>query len=158
MYGVVAEQALRTSEFSILDVGVLVCCEGQRRVSLSSQPRSDPYTPTVGRGPFSYFAHLAKIAGVPPLMYSWLIQTTRYQTAPFIEISLNTGGKMQVRDESKLGYEEIPETNAWTDDGGQAEYVWMCELSDIPPKWEIATRREAVSFLSSALAPRSVFC
>jgi len=60
-------------------------------------------------------------AGVPPLIYSWHIQATLRQTAPFIETSLNTGGKMQVRDESKLGYEEIPETNAWTEDGGQAE-------------------------------------
>ena len=51
MYDVVAEQVLRTSELSILDVGVLVYCEGRRRVSLRSQPRSDPYRPTVGRGP-----------------------------------------------------------------------------------------------------------
>lgn len=60
--------------------------------------------------------------GVDPFfIYSWHIQATPRQTAPFIETSLNTGGKMQVRDESKLGYEEIPETKAWTDDGGQAE-------------------------------------
>lgn len=57
--------------------------------------------------------------GVPPLIYSWHIQATLRQTAPFIETSLNSGGKMQMRDESRLGYEEIPETNAWTDDGAR---------------------------------------
>jgi len=61
------------------------------------------------------------------------------QTAPFVERTFDSGGKMRVRDESKLGYEEILRTSAWTDGGGHAEYLLRCELLDAPAKRESAT-------------------
>jgi len=52
------------------------------------------------------------------------------QTAPFMEIASRCRpfGTAPTRDVSKLGYEEIPRTDAWKDDNGHGQYVLRCEL------------------------------
>lgn len=49
------------------------------------------------------------------------------------------GQKMIVRDSTKLGYQEIPKTDAWQDDGGTSEYILCCDLLPIPAKRMSAT-------------------
>jgi hypothetical protein len=68
------------------------------------------------------------------MIYSWQILAIHRQAAPFIETVSNDGRKMLVRDQSKLGYEEVPETNGWEDDGGYGDYVLRCILLPIAPK------------------------
>jgi hypothetical protein len=73
-----------------------------------------------------------------PLVYSWRINSILRQTAPFIEAGADSGRlggrKLLVRDASKLGYEEIQRTDAWSDDHGSGEYILVCDLLPIPAK------------------------
>jgi hypothetical protein len=86
----------------------------------------------LGIDPFFYFERLYKRDSMPALIYRWKVAGIDRQTAPFIP----AGPRLQVRDASKLGWEAIEETDAWSDDGGHAEYVLKCELLHDAPKRE----------------------
>jgi hypothetical protein len=87
----------------------------------------------LGIDPFFYFEELARVRGVPPLIYRWLIRNISIQTAPFIKTVNDRGTRILTRDESKSAYRMIEETHAWRDDGGHGEYVLECELLDAIP-------------------------
>jgi len=89
---------------------------------------------SLGVDPFFYFEMLHALPGMPPLIYSWRINSIRIQTAPFIK-----KGNIFSRDEDKLGYKAIERTNAWKDDNGSGEYLLTCARLDIPPKFRSAT-------------------
>jgi hypothetical protein len=93
----------------------------------------------LGIDPFSYFERLYTLPKMPALIYSWKINSIGQQTAPFVETRELSGQKVLVRDEKKLGYMTITKTDAWKDDGGNAEYVLTCTRLDILPKFESAT-------------------
>jgi hypothetical protein len=94
---------------------------------------------SLGIDPFFYFERLYTLSGMPPLVYSWKINSIGQQTAPFIETREPSGQKVLVRDENKLGYKSIEATDAWNDDGGNGEYVFKCVRFDVPPKFNSAT-------------------
>ena len=77
----------------------------------------------LGIDPFFYFERLYTLSGMPPLVYSWRINSIAQQTVPFIEIREPPGQTFLVRDERKLGYKAIQKTDAWNDDDGHGEYV-----------------------------------
>jgi hypothetical protein len=54
---------------------------------------------------------------MPPLIYTWRVLGIARQMAPFI----SGGGRVQIRDPSKLGWEKIERTDARTDDGGKGD-------------------------------------
>jgi hypothetical protein len=56
--------------------------------------------------PFFYFETLSQIPCVPPLIYSWRINSIFRETAPFIAAFSPSGGTLHVRDQSKLALEE----------------------------------------------------
>ena len=93
----------------------------------------------LGIDPFFYFERLYTLPEIPPLIYSWRINSIGQQTAPFIETREPSGQKVMIRDEKKLGYKAIGKTDAWKDDGGNAEYVLNCTRLDVTPKFESAT-------------------
>ena len=68
---------------------------------------------SIGIDPFFYFERLAHEPGAPALVYDWKIEKIELQTAPLIEIRPRVMG----RDPTKLGWKEIPKTNAWEDEG-----------------------------------------
>ncbi len=68
----------------------------------------------LGIDPFFYFERLGKRPSMPPLIYAWRVLEIQRQTAPFVP----AGHRILARDPSKLGWETIHRTNAWTDDGG----------------------------------------
>lgn len=74
---------------------------------------------SIGIDPFFYFERLAHQPGAPALIYDWKIERIEVQTAPLIEVR----PRVMERDPTKLGWKEIPETNAWEDDG---EYLIHC--------------------------------
>jgi hypothetical protein len=103
---------LQTTELEILNIGILVYSEGRWKFPLHRSANRIQTSLQLAVDPFFYFERLAKIAVVPPMIYSWHIDAILRQTAPLIKTPLDTGGTMLVRDETKLGYEEIPRTNA----------------------------------------------
>lgn len=82
----------------------------------------------LGIDPFFYFESLYAVAGMPPLIYQWRIERILRQTAPFIETRSETGQRILTRDPEKLGWKMIQRADAWSDDGGNAEYVLVCAL------------------------------
>jgi hypothetical protein len=139
LYDAVAEVVVQTDQITVLDIGILV------------YEQTPPQQPPLPQGrvavqlrlavdPFFYFEILSKTGGVLPLVYSWKIMSILKQTAPFIE-TVAEGRRIRIRDQQRLGYEEILKTDAWNDDGGYAEYVLGCNLLPISPKRESATAR-----------------
>lgn len=84
----------------------------------------------IGVDPFFYLENLARRPGAPALIYDWRIQKIEIQTAPFIEVR----PRHRERDPAQLGWKEIAETSAWTDDGGGAEYLLHCNRLDHPAR------------------------
>jgi hypothetical protein len=122
IYEVVAKRVLATATLSILDFGILAYCEDDPRISAHGANERVRGQLSLGVDPFSCFERLAQQPEIPPMIYTWRIESIFRQTAPFIETTLEGGRKMLARDESKLGYANVRKTDAWTDDDGNAEY------------------------------------
>lgn len=137
-YEVVSEKMLQTGDLTILDIGILVYREHDHSDESNLRGKRFRTSVHLGIDPFFYFETLAKIPGVPPLIYSWRIQSILRQTAPYIEVipdsGIHSGRKVSVRDESRNDWEKVERTNAWTDDGGMGDYLLRCELLQVGPK------------------------
>lgn len=72
--------------------------------------------------------------GLPPMVYTWKIESINIQTGPYIVTYNSVGGKSIRRDETKIGYRPVERTNAWEDDDKNAFYLLNCTLLDINPK------------------------
>jgi hypothetical protein len=131
LYDVVADVLVHTDQITVLDLGVLAY---QPKTSLPPSPRVAVQL-NLGVDAFHNFSFTRETGDVLPLVYSWKILSILRQTAPFIE----TAPRYWMRDPQRLGYEEIPRTDAWHDDGGRADYLLRCELLPIPPRRERAT-------------------
>jgi hypothetical protein len=134
---------LRTDEITIVDIGILAYCGSDPVFAQFLEDRFEAEI-WLGVDPYPYFERLSKNEKIPPLIYSWQIRSILRQTAPFIESveesGLDAGRKIIRRDLTRLGWEEISQTDAWNDDRGDcAEYVLVCELLDVPPKRVSAT-------------------
>ena len=134
-YQTIAEVVLQTEDITILDIGILVYRESARLTKSLTQGGRFALQFGLSVDPFFYFERLSKIAGVPPLVYSWKIISILRQTASLIETVAQSGAlagrKVLIRDPAQLGYEEVARTDAWKDDG---EYLLRCELLSITPK------------------------
>ena len=128
----VADKVVQTSDLTILDIGILVFREHDRNDESNLQGKRFRTNIYLGIDPFFYFETLSKIPGVPPLIYSWRINSIFRETAPFIATRSPSGGTLHVRDQSKLALETVQSTNAWKDDKGHASYVLECELLPVP--------------------------
>ncbi len=137
-YEIVGEVVYLTSEVWVLDFGICAFQESKppEGISAGDYVAAEIY---LGIDPFFYFEGLYTLPGMPPLIYSWEISSIAHQTAPFIETRDLSGQKMMVRDEKKLGYKTVSNTDAWKDDGGNAEYILKSTRLDVPPKSENTT-------------------
>lgn len=68
---------------------------------------------SIGIDPFFYFERLAHEPGAPALVYDWNIERIEIEVRP----------RAMQQDPTKLGWQEISETNAWEDAG---EYLLHC--------------------------------
>jgi hypothetical protein len=129
MYDVVARVVLVEADVWAIDVGIDVFNEHKppAGVAVGDLIAGRAY---LGVDPFFYFERLGKRTSMPPLIYSWNVTGIVRQTAPFVQ----AGPRLLVRDASKLGWEAIEQTSAWSDDGGSAEYVLTCDLLPDVPK------------------------
>jgi hypothetical protein len=137
-YSIIGEVIYLTDEVWVLDFGVCAFQESKppEGISVGNFVSAEIY---LGIDPFFYFERLYTLPKIPALIFSWNIISIGQQTAPFIETREPSGQKVLIRDEKKLGYRLITETDAWKDDGGNAEYVLTCVLLSVPPKFESVT-------------------
>lgn len=88
---------------------------------------------TFGIDHYHYFERLALKSESPALIYDWKIERIQMETAPFVEDSLG----LSRRDESKLAWKDVQETNCWEDDKGRAEYILTCRRMPGEPRNKI---------------------
>lgn len=126
-YEITGEIVFLTAEVCVVDFGL---CAYQEHAFPKGTSIGTFVTAKMDLGvdPFFYFESLYALPGMPPLVYSWRINSIGIQTAPFIK-----KGNTLYRDESKLDYRTIGKTNAWGDDEGHAEYLLTCTQLDVPP-------------------------
>lgn len=130
-----------TPKLWILDLGILVFQESAppKRLSVGDVVEGVFH---LGVDPFFYFERLYGNSRIPPMIQTWQLRQILIETAPFIEsreFGAAGGRRYLERDPDKLEMREIAETDAWEDDNGSAEYVFVCELLDSPPKRESVT-------------------
>jgi len=137
MYSITGEIIYLTPDVWVLDFGIRAFQESKppEGFVVGSFVAAEIY---LGIDPFFYFEYLHRRPNIPALIYSWNINSVRQQTAPFVETRDPSGRKMLIRDETKHGFKAIKKTDAWTDDGGNAEYVLSCVQLDAPPKFRIS--------------------
>lgn len=79
---------------------------------------------------FSYSFYSSKFEGLPALIYNWEVDKIVSVIAPdYDDITFE-------RNKDKWKYIEIPATNAWKDNGGDAYYILECQKLDIEPKYK----------------------
>ena len=83
---------------------------------------------------WEYWSLKNSYPNLPPMVYTWRIESINIQTGPYIVTYNSVGGKSISRDETKIGYRPVERTNAWEDDDGNAFYFLNCTLLDINPK------------------------
>ncbi len=128
-YEVTGEVIHSSDEWWVIDAGILLFREEPlpEKAVRGAWLTGHVY---VGVDPFFYFERLAHQEGAPALIYDWVIDAIEMQTAPFIDV----GPRLRARDPSKLGWRRILETQAWTDDGGHAEYNLLCSRQSGVPR------------------------
>lgn len=85
---------------------------------------------SLGIDPFFYFERLAKAPDSPALIFDWSVDAIDIQTAPFIEKAPG----LMARDPARRGWRQIARTDAWHDDGGNAEYLLHCSRKSRTPR------------------------
>jgi hypothetical protein len=88
----------------------------------------------LGVDPFFYFESLYQRPAIPALIYTWHIDRITRDTAPFITTIDGQGRRVMTRDATKTGYIDIPQTDAWNDDDGHADYILICSRQDEAPR------------------------
>ena len=89
---------------------------------------------SLGIDPFYYFEDLRKRSAMPALIYSFRVDKILLETTPWLTKSGEFGGEIMQRDERRESYREVPRTNAWNDDNGNAHYILSCSELDGPSK------------------------
>ena len=111
VYDVAGQLVLRTAKITVVDIGLLVFNDA---VNFKIPGDSAWFETRVELGIdfFVYFEELSKISGVPPLIYTWRVDSI-----------------------VRLG-QEVPRTDAWNED---SHYTLRCELMPNEPKYTSAT-------------------
>jgi hypothetical protein len=87
----------------------------------------------LGIDPFFYFESLHKLPQMPGLIYGWKVKEILLDKTPYVEVA----PKYLVRDKSKVQFDVIQGTDAWSDFDGLAEYVLLCEVEDEVPTYNL---------------------
>jgi hypothetical protein len=88
----------------------------------------------LGIDPFFYFEELHAILGMPELRYNFRVRGIELETTPWMSTVDSHGHRMNVRDDSQASFCPVSETDAWSDDNGNAHYVLELERIDNGPE------------------------
>ena len=131
-YRLTAEVIFRTTGVWVIDFGISAYQQSEPPITIEKGEWVEG-TFYLGVDPFFYFEELSDLKGMPPLIHQWHIKQIHVETAPFVETIDDRGAKMLVRDQSKSSFREVEQTDAWKDDGGNAEYILKCQPTDQAP-------------------------
>jgi len=81
----------------------------------------------LGIDPFFYFEELHLLPGMPALQYEWRIKAIFLETTPWLSRKDEFGRTIRLRDEQHQSFVEVAETNAWSDNEGDGQYVLECD-------------------------------
>ena len=76
----------------------------------------------IGIDPFFYKERLNQTPGMPDLFVDWSVTRIQLETTPWIE-DVSSGRKLRMRDTEHESWADRASTDAWTDDGGGADYL-----------------------------------
>ena len=128
-YRVTARTIFTTRNVFVLDLGFLAYDQAPppKWMKTGKWIDADIY---VGVDPFCYFEELYAIKGMPELRYQFRIREIELETTPWISTVDSSGRRINTRDETRQTYRPVAETDAWSDDNGNAHYVLDVERID----------------------------
>ena len=123
-HDVVARVVFRSRKLWVLDFGLLAYQEMKppKALKVGDHVRAEMY---LGVDPFPYFEYLHKLRGMPPMIYSWRIESILLDRTPFIETWMPGKGAGLKRDKTRVSYRQVYRTDARFD-GGSSEFVLEC--------------------------------
>jgi hypothetical protein len=121
VYDVVAKVIFAAPEVWVLDFGVKVFCEA-KPPSFATVGRWVQGEIWIGIDPFFYKERLNQMQGMPDLSVDWSVTRIQLETTPWIE-DVSGGTKLRRRDTEHESWTDRAVTDAWTDDGGAADYL-----------------------------------
>jgi hypothetical protein len=128
-YRVTARTIFVTKSVFVLDFGILAYDQAPPPKWLKSGGwiDADIY---LGIDPFFYFEELYAIKGMPELRYQFRIREIELETTPWISTVDSSGRTIRTRNETQQTYRPVAETDAWSDDNGNAHYILGVERID----------------------------
>jgi hypothetical protein len=87
----------------------------------------------LGVDPYFYSAELRHREGMPDLFRRWFVRRILLETTPWKDVTDPLGLTVSERDASRESFVEVPATDAWHHEGGNAEYFLECEIREGPP-------------------------
>jgi len=106
-YRIVAQVVFSSRDICVLDFGILAYSESS--LDLQAQYAVGEFvegTVTLAVDPFSYFERLAKLEGVPALIYEWHIDSIEQETTPRIHSKV-CGRDVYQRDENRVEFRSV---------------------------------------------------
>lgn len=128
-YRVTAQTIFVNQNVFVLDFGLLAYDQASQPKWMKSGKFIDAEI-DVGIDPFFYFEELHAIKGMPELRYGFRIRGIELETTPWMSTIDSDGRTMMTRDESQKSFQPIAETDAWSDDNGNAHYILEIERID----------------------------
>ncbi|MBB6583779.1 hypothetical protein [Ralstonia solanacearum] len=121
VYAVAGEVIFVTPTVWVLDIGIKVFCES-RPPEFAQVGQWIQGKLGLGVDPFFYKEYLHKEAGMPGLSYEWIVTQIQMCKGPWIE-ETQGGRTVLTRDPARKRWADTPNTDAWNDDEGRADYL-----------------------------------
>ncbi|MBP7482119.1 MAG: hypothetical protein KA788_06245 [Lacunisphaera sp.] len=118
-YDISAEVTFRKHDFTVIDFGLPAFQEQMRGVEVGQWIRANVF---IGVDPFMYFESWEPSPDVPRIKRRWRVDRIYLETTPRVEVD----PKCLVRDDKRFSEVEVSGTDAWHDDGGNADYALEC--------------------------------
>jgi hypothetical protein len=131
-YRALARVVLCDEDVAVLDFGFLAYREQWTHSQAAATLVEGEFY--LGVDPYFYFEYLHARSGIPALIYTWRIRRILIDTAPLVEVERPGDGRCRVRDPAQRGTRDIPATDAWHDDDGNASYTLVCERLPAAPR------------------------
>ncbi|WP_156966207.1 hypothetical protein [Paraburkholderia bannensis] len=120
-YDVVAKVIFSTPQVWVIDFGVKVFCESRppKFATVGQWVQGEVW---IGVDPYFYKERLHRMQGMPDLFIDWRVTRIQLENTPWIE-SAPEGRTLRTRDRAREAWIDRAATDAWTDDGGGADYL-----------------------------------
>lgn len=86
----------------------------------------------LGVDPSSSTERRKDVTGMPELIRTWFVRRILLNTTPWTDATDAVGQTIRTRDVARESFVEVPATDAWNHERGNAEYLLECELRPDP--------------------------